>query len=302
MEPKQDAEKATLIKSLEERLRWYQEEATAEEMDVKEIDAILALLEQLRPKEQENMKTAEEAYALFLEQYLPEFEARTGEMVAQSADGKKKVRFFQKRAVRYTVMAATAVVLLFAMLNIGTYATAKKGFFEFLWQGNNGKSFFVTGESMENMGMQGDMGFDMNEIQECSSWDELPEDVLNQVMLPGYIPEEVILNKLWFFGGKYAITLKAFYIDEEKDYGQEHDLQIWIEHYEDANTWQQAIEEEAVFLYEKEIDGKKIFFYQKDEQNIAYFFEGEELYTVLGKVSLNEIEMTVKNLQYREEK
>lgn len=289
MEHKQDIEKEQLIANLKGRLKWYQEEATDDEIDVKEISTILELLEQLEPNTGKEEKTPEEAYALFKEKYLPAYEKRKG----IHTDTSKKVHFFQKKAVRYTAMAAAVIVLLFTVLNIGTYAAARKGFFEFLWQNNSGKSFFVTGETGESMDMQEGMGFDVHGVTEYASWDELPEEVLEQIYVPTYIPEglEMITLECW---GKRVDTLKAFY---KAEIGQK-DLQIWIEHYEEPNTWQQGIQEEAEFLFEEKIDEKNCFFYRYQDEIIAYFFTGTELYTVFGNSISEEIETIVKKMQY----
>lgn len=296
MEQSGNTGKEQLTEELKKRLRWYQEEASDEEVDADEIDAILNLLAQLEPEEQNKGKTEEEAYRLFEEKYLPAFQKRMGTDAEKDGNNGRKRHVMGKKAVRYAAIAAAVVVLLFTALNIGTYAATKKGFFEFIWQNSSGKSFFVTGETTEDMDSREGMGFDMNGIQEYGSWDELPEDVQNRIMMPMYIPENVSLKTLWFWGGKYAVTLKAFYTDNEND------LQIWIEQYEEENTWQQGIIEKPGKLEEK-IIGERKCFYQKDGENIAiYFFDKSELYTIFGTCSIEEIEEVVKNMQYREEK
>lgn len=298
MEQSGNIGKEQLTEELKKRLRWYQEEASDEEVDADEIDAILNLLAQLEPEEQNKGKTEEEAYRLFEEKYLPEFQKRMGEDAERKENTGRKRHIMGKKAVRYAAIAAAVVVLLFTALNIGTYAATKKGFFEFIWQNSSGKSFFVTGETTEDMDSREGMGVDMNGIQEYDSWDELPEDVQNRIMMPMYIPENVSLKTLWFWGGKYAVTLKAFYANDNN----EREMQIWIEHYEDQKTWQQAIQEDAMLLYEKNVNGEECFFYQYEDEVIVYFFAGTDLYTVFGNYSAEEIEQVVKNMQYREEK
>lgn len=297
MEQSGNIGKEQLTEELKKRLRWYQEEASDEEVDADEIDAILNLLAQLEPEEQNKGKTEEEAYRLFEEKYLPEFQKRLGSDAEKDGNNGRKRHVMGKKAVRYAAIAAAVVVLLFTALNIGTYAATKKGFFEFIWQNSSGKSFFVTGETTEDMDSREGMGFDMNGIQEYGSWDELPEDVQNRIMMPAYIPKDKELESIQCWGGKYTITIKACYIDRVA----ESKLQIWIEYYE-PNTWQQGIEEEPGKLEEKVIESRKCYFQQDGEDIAVYFFEGSELYTIFGNCSEEEIENVVKNMQYKDEK
>lgn len=296
MEQSGNTGKEQLTEELKKRLRWYQEEASDEEVDADEIDAILNLLAQLEPEEQNKGKTEEEAYRLFEEKYLPAFQKRMGTDAEKDGNNGRKRHVMGKKAVRYAAIAAAVVVLLFTALNIGTYAATKKGFFEFIWQNSSGKSFFVTGETTEDMDSREGMGFDVHDMAGCTSWGELPNDILKQIMVPSYIPEEVKLEALWYWGGKYTVTAKAFYRSEDN----EREMQIWIEHYEEQNTWQQAIQDDAGEVKEKLIGEKKCFVQQDEEDITIYFFDGSKLYTIFGNCPLEEIEQVVKNMQYIE--
>lgn len=298
MEQSRNTGKEQLAEELRKRLRWYQEEASDGEVDADEIDAILNLLAQLEPETQKEGKTEEEAYRLFEEKYLPEFQKRMGTDAEKDGNAGRKRHIMGKKAVRFAAIAAAVAVLLFTALNIGTYAATKKGFFEFIWQNSSGKSFFVTGETTEDMDSQEGMGFDVNSIQEYGSWDELPEDVQTHIMMPTYIPKDMTLETIRYWGGKYAVSIRAFYADTDK----EKKMMIWIEHYDESNTWQQGIQEDMGELEEKVIGEKKCYV-QRDEEDLSvYFFNGSELYTIFGNCSLENIEQVVQNMQYMEGK
>lgn len=218
-------EKELLREELKQRLKWYQERQTEEEIDEQEIEMILNLLEIMDPlpetEDEEETERAEKAYARFEQNYLPK--------------ERKRGVLRRNKVLRCAVLTAAAVLILFAVLNIGSYASAGVDFFTFLWQGGGGRSFVAVGEDVEGMdGMGTDMTLDcnVNERQEYKAWEELPQDILGQIIVPTEMPEGMELENVYCWSSKYIFTIKAYYTDGDS----KRKIQVWIEKYEEVPT------------------------------------------------------------------
>lgn len=274
--------KEQLAEGLKARLKWYQEEATPEEMDVEEISGILALLEQLAPLEREELPDKEEAYRKFEEQYIEKEDKAERRKTAQ------RKMFWKSRMVRYAVTAAAMILLLFSVLNIGTYAAAKKGFFEFIRQEKDGKSFFVNGDAGN-----AEVEISGYGTTEYDSWEMLIGTIAEQIYVPTYISEDLRMESLTYLKGRYTENIKAVYQDKEK----QRKLHVLVESYDDNYTWQKAIDSEATLLTKKALEEKDCFFYEYQEECYIYFFDGNKLYTIFGNLTIEELEKIVEGME-----
>ncbi len=335
-------EKGRLIEELKKRLAWYQEEASEEECDSEEIEAIVNLLDRLEGTPDREYFTAEKAYSRFEKWYLPEVterpeageektekekakeeknregkagEGKTGEekperektekeKISRKMPETKKKEAGQKARIKkvlhYMAATAAAVLMLFTALNIGTYATAKKSFFELISQSTMGRSFFVTGEGAEDSGSMGeDMGFVAAEEKQYASWEELPAYLSEQICIPAYIPEGMELARISCWKDNMADLVLAVYKDGEISGSQ---VEIWVERYEDESAWQEVVSKEAEFVEQKTVGNRECFFYRYEEENMICFWEKNELYTVSGEGMMEELVKIVKNMQYIDNK
>ncbi len=279
-------EKEQLRKELEQRLRWYHERQTEEEIDVQEIEMILNLLQIMDPlpetEGEEEAEKAEKAYARFEKNYMPK--------------AKKQDILRRNRVLRYAVLTAAAVLVLFAVLNIGTYASVGVDFFTFLWQGGGGRSFVAVGEDVEGMGgMETDMTLDcnVNDRQGYKTWEELPQDILSQIIVPTEMPEGMELENVYCWSSKYIFTIKAYYADEDL----KRRMQVWIEKYEEVPTWQQVVNADATFIEDISVGGRDCKVYTYEDENIIYFYEEGALYTLFGNCSVEEIESVISGME-----
>lgn len=280
MDKNMNLENERLIADLKKRLKWYQEEAKPEEINAKEIEAILTLLDELEPLEVNENDTEEKAYARFEERYF-------SKMPAQNAP-----KNTAKKVWKYIGLTAASIIGLFTILNVGTYATAGKGFFEFITQSTTGRSFFVSGNRQE--GEEETMGLEQTKEGEYGSWEELPPELLEQICVPAYVPEGLTLERISYVCENYTDIVRTIYVDE---LDTDKRMEIWIEEYGDANAWQQGINAEAEFVEERIIEGRECFFYQYEDKIMCYYFEKSQLYTVLGEYEMEEICTVVKNMQ-----
>lgn len=266
-----------LTKVLKKRLKWYQEEATEEEMDPEEISAILALLEKWEESEVP-VPEVSDAYTAFCEHYL--------QAAGHSQPGKRKVY----RILRQTAVAIIVVSVLFLVLNLGTYAAAGQSFFALLWQRDGEKSFAIMGGEDSS---KEDLDISMSGDTYYSSWEELPQETLDRIFVPMYIPEELELSSLTYWGDGYTDMVRASYgFPEGKVI-----LRFWIERYGDFYAWQQDMEEDTEGLVRQEIGGRDCYWQQRKDELLLYFFVGEELYTLQSNLPKQEIEKIAENMQ-----
>lgn len=279
-------EKELLREELKQRLKWYQERQTEKEIDEQEIEMILNLLEIMDPlpetEDEEETERAEKAYARFEQNYLPK--------------ERKRGILRRNKVLRCAVLTAAAVLILFAVLNIGTYASAGVDFFTFLWQGGGGRSFVAVGEDVEGMdGMGTDMTLEcnVNDRQGYKTWKELPQDILSQIIVPTEMPEGMELENVYCWSSKYIFTIKAYYADEDL----KRRMQVWIEKYAEVPTWQQVVNADATFIEDISVGGRDCKVYTYEDENIIYFYEEGALYTLFGSCSAEEIESVISGME-----
>lgn len=277
-------EKELLREELKQRLKWYQERQTEEEIDEQEIEMILNLLEIMDPlpetEDEKETERAEKAYARFEQNYLPK--------------ERKRGVLRRNKVLRCAVLTAAAVLILFAVLNIGTYASAGVDFFTFLWQDGGGRSFVAVGEDVEGMAVEDEgMSYDSNDVAEFSSWDDLSEEVRGQILIPTEVPEDMKLTRLRILGGKYMSTANAVYENEDG----KRKIQIWIEKFSVRPTWQQVVNADATFIEDISVDGRDCKVYTYEDEIIIYFYDEGALYTLFGSCSAEEIESVISGME-----
>ena len=218
-----------LIEELYERLWWYTYEASEEEFDEKEVDAITRLLDVLEPvhddqayepgadaalkrfwerygEEEENASVSSEAdtfasaEAAAEEDDTEHRELHAEEMPAaetSAAETAKTVKTSAKpgrgskwrKRLIRIAIGAAACVVLLVSVNVGSYALRKKSFFEIVREEVGRTEITVTGNT-EGMESTTDEGI------ECSSWTEAEELIGENILEPTFIPEGYELKSL----------------------------------------------------------------------------------------------------------
>lgn len=297
-----EQEKEQLQRELQARLERHQEQTEMGEADFAEIKMLLRLLQQLDPLPESD---AARAYQNFEQQYLPKLQEETaadeqgqdgtageqtqGRAVSgrmQKKAGRVQGRDVRRRLLRFGGMAAAMILLLFAVLNVGTYASTGVDFFTFLRQGGIGRSFVALGEDGQQSGEAAEgMGYGSNNAAEYASWEELPEEVKEQILIPEKSPEDMSISGLRYWGGKYNFTVNAIYQSGD---GREK-LQVWIERYSQRPTWQSVVNPEAEFEGEEQIGEQLCQVYTYQDEVMVFFYRETELYTVFGNCTRQEI-------------
>lgn len=289
-----------LIEGLEKRLLWYREEASADEFDADEVDAICTMLLKLSP-EGKPRKTKEEAYQNILQQIDLEGENSEGKE-AEKADGKrtddekaaaeerveksagdgsgKGQRFFVgKRGLRAAVIFLAAAGVL-ASLNMVSYARENKSLFTMILER-------VGWLEIEKEATVEDTDFDVARSVKkfYDSWAELDLEIKEKIKVPGYIPEGYYLYGIKHWNIDDREILKAEYYDQ----GNGH-LLIEITLRKDHEYhYRETLMDEQICTLLSEYSDENRFYYEYEDEYICIVFAGDSSYRIEGNIPLDEM-------------
>ncbi len=283
-----------LIKQLENRLDWLTSQP-AEDMDEEEIENILNLLDTLKPLPGENTFNPEEAFECLEKDYLhnPEkleqaseeadrvelitvLREKTENIEPKHTDIKKHRRF---RVLKNVGIAAAIMILVFSGLNLATYATAKKGLFDLIINRKNTMSNMYVGD--------GDMGmnYEVHDKEVYTSWDEVPDEAKEGILLPGYLPEGMELEEIKICGD-YPQRIEVRYINcnNFSEYVRISVRQFEAEKIKDEITYPQAEYSDTEI-----INAVEYHIYKLEDENLIFFVQGDNIYYVYSTLPIEEI-------------
>lgn len=265
-----------LIEELERRLCWYRDEATGEEFDVEEVDAICTMLQKLSPEEEPH-RSKEEVYRNIME--LVREEERDS-CDRDAGDDRKKRIPFRKRGCRAAVIFIAVFGAALLSLNMVTYARGDKSLFRMILE-RVGVVEIVKEDSLE------EVGADNNEQIKSfyDSWAELDNEVKSKIAVPGYIPDGYSLYgiKYWDFSNRKNI---------QADYYNEENKHILIEITllkSDAKEYREMRMDENVCMLLPEYSDEDTLYYQYEDEYICMIFLGNNFYRISGNISLEEM-------------
>ena len=310
MAEKKDAHDEKLIEELYERLWWYTHEATDEEFDEKEVDAITRLLDILEPVYDDPVYAGGPAAALqrFRERYgetetdapsaggdlramdtataaseepaaavpAPAVVSAAGTVSGKhgrKASGRRRGGW-RRIAVRIGIGLAACLVLL-VTVNVGCYAIKEKSFFEIVREGVGRTEITVTG-NVEGVEIE-------DTFVKCSSWDQAERIVEEKILKPDYIPEGYELESLEV---QNDIELKKIIVgryENEEGYFIILRISVYREEFvEDATQYDQNWE-----TLDGEILGQEEYLYRKDDTFEIFFSRGKCLYYVSNNENID---------------
>lgn len=306
-----------LIEELYERLWWYTYEASEEEFDEKEVDAITRLLDVLEPvhddqayepgadaalkrfwerygEEEENASVSSEAdtfdsaeaaaeeddteYRELHAEEMPAAETSAAE-TAKTVKTSAKPGRGSKWRKRFIRVAigAAACVVLLVSVNVGSYALRKKSFFEIVREEVGRTEITVTG-NMEEFEKETD------DVVECSSWAEVEEIVGEDILEPTYVPDGYRLVNISIQRIEFKQIVSARYIDE-----YDHYIRIRIDVYDESYRRDFSQYDEGWEYIEENNTGYEEQYYKKNEEIEAFFAKNKSIYYVLGNDNIEVI-------------
>lgn len=283
-----------LIKQLENRLDWLTSQP-AGDMNEEEIENILNLLDTLKPLPGENTFNPEEAFERLEKDYLHNPEKL--EQASEEADRTELIAALREKAVdiepkntaikkhrRFRVLknvgiAAAIMILVFSGLNLATYATAKKGLFDLIINRKNTMSNMYVGD--------GDMGmnYEVHDKEVYTSWDEVPDEAKEGILLPGYLPEGMELVEIKIFGS-HPQRIEARYKNgnNSKQY-----IRISVRQFETEKIKDEITYPKAEYSDTEIINSVEYHIYKLEDENLIFFIKGDNIYYVYSTLPIEEI-------------
>lgn len=273
-----------LIAELERRLYWYREEASEEEFDAEEVDAICVMLQKLSPLEGPRMskeevrrniiKRIEEEDGLEGADDVPEGLDADRADSAEKTDGKdeksekkggKKRHLFRKSGYRAAILFVAVFGAALLSLNMVTYAREDKSLFTMIME-RVGWVDIVKETTEEEIGINRN-----SEIETfCNSWTELDSEVKSKIEVPEYIPDDYELYGIYYYSFINRKWVRAKYYNK----GNGHllvEITLWED--EDRAYWESAMDE----------NGHKLLTEYSDENTLYYEYEDEYICMVSMK-------------------
>lgn len=310
-----------LIKQLENRLDWLTSQP-AEDMNEEEIENILNLLDTLKPLPGANTFNPEEAFERLEKDYLHNPEKL--EQASEEADRAELIATLREKAVdaanpakqntsekampipveeseteaestekkhaavmkhrRFRVLknvgiAAAIMILVFSGLNLATYATAKKGLFDLIINRKNTMSNMYVGD--------GDMGmnYEVHDKEVYTSWDEVPDEAKEGILLPGYLPEGMELVEIKIFGN-HPQRIEARYknCNNSSQY-----VRISVRQFETEKIKDEITYPKEEYSDTEIINSVEYHIYKLEEENLIFFIKGDNIYYVYSTLPIEEI-------------
>ncbi len=277
-----------LIEQLEERLDWYTREASDEEFDAEDVEAICTVLRKLSP-EPEPFTPKEQAYQNLLERIAEEENksAKEEETKAGQAEPEKVIKF--RRAGRRKLKAAVffGVIILavwILSLNMVTYATARKSLFRVIMDGFREIEVRGNEDAMTEINEYSNQFYD--------SWADLDSEIKKVIKVPGYIPEGFKLYSVEKMNNKSYTVIKADYYDGGNGYLC-FEITLWesetgnyYERYKMKDTWNLL----------EEYSGEQTVYYQYDSKYMSIFIIDNCVYKITGNTTVEEIIKITENM------
>lgn len=288
-----------LIGELERRLLWYREEASEDEFDADEVDAICTMLLKLSPVKTP-YRTKEETYQnimrqISLEEERPEEKAeetdgkkpdagekaaaRSAETSAGHNGGRRRRFFAGKRGLRAAVIFLAAAGVL-ASLNMVSYARENKSLFTMILE-RVGVLKIV--KDPEEEGLTVDAGWTTGEFYD--SWAELEPEIKERTRVPGYIPEGYSLYGIRYWKHTNKETLQSNYYDQ----GSGHilfEITLWESN---PDQYRENKIDESIYVLIPEYSDENTLYYAYEDEYICMVFMENSFYRVSGNITLKEM-------------
>lgn len=289
-----------LIEELERRLCWYRDEATEEEFDAEEVDAICVMLQKLSPIKEPHMGK-DEAYRNIMRRIQEEDGAEKADAPGEDGDtekpdspkrtdgrkkkfekgdGKKKRYFSERRGLRVAVLFIAVFGAALLSLNMVTYAREDKSLFTMILE-RVGLVEIVKEETIEGTLINGELITNMF----FESWSELDREIKSRINVPRYIPKGYSLYGIRCFEYNNRKKVQADYYD-----GENKHLLISITLWEDnSDQYRESAVDEKAYTLLSEYSDRNTLYYAHEDEYICMTSIGNSFYRISGNITLEEL-------------
>lgn len=270
-------------KYLENRLRRYVYDQ--KELEVEEVKNIVQRLNEMEPEEPLDKAAMWERIQEASKEEMPMETGVTEKLVAEAADvfipengktepAKKEHAGGTKRRRRFTrpvIVAAALVAAVFVGANIGTYATEKMNVFQYVGEMRNGTAFRVSGDAPM-------MGKD-KEIDTYYSWNEVPNEYREYLIIPQGIPKDMELYSIRVHNEGTYEWLQVCYLNDKGE--QNINIDVRINQNQEFTFGNLSSEQGYKLLSKEMVDDWLINYYSGVQENTFAEFVNETCYYII---------------------
>ncbi len=299
-----------LIEKLEERLKWYYGEATEEEFDADEVEAICTVLDKLRPieEEPEDMDAVYEKLMARIREENADGEPEDNPFIGKEEElGKLRawikeedteedagnVRPFGRRKTakpaKHRMRIRAAIIIGIGILGAGilslnnyTKTSANKSLFTLIMEE-------VGSVYIEKVGEQPKESLDENgKTQETfDSWSDLDSEIKSKIMVPEYIPEGYTLYNIECSYLKNQVAVWADYYNKTGGH-LFFEINIW-ENVEKPYIAKMVDEEGRELLSEYSDEDTLYYYWEEEKEYICVISMEDSYYKIVGNIELEEM-------------
>lgn len=286
-----------LINDLYEKLHWYTFEASDEQFDAEEVDAIVQLLDVLEPMKEDPRFPPDPAAARerFDRRFGVEEDAAGEVDIVSEAEtdgvkaGRKRGWKRKKFLIRLGVGVAACIVLMLSV-NVGSYALKQKSFFEIVVEEVWRMKITVTGN-------EDALTAENENIIEFSSWHEVEDYLETDLLEPEYIPPNYVFDKITVTKSGARTALFALYSNNVSN----TNLQIKVDIFEGKYSERALMNDKNWILLDNvdDIFGSKYYISEKYKCVRGIFTEENKIYILLCQESIEELKKIIESMKYR---
>lgn len=291
---------SNLIAELERRLYWYREEASEEEFDAEEVDAICVMLQKLSPREGPRM-SKEEVRRNIMKRIAEEDGAESADGFSESVDaekldsakrtggskkesgkgGRKKKRYFsERRGLRAAVLFIAVFGAALLSLNMVTYAREDKSLFTMILE-RVGVLEIVKDTSAE------EVITDFSEKSEVfyDSWADLDKEIKSRIAVPEYVPIGYELYGINYYNLGNREKVKVNYYNSKDGH-----IVISITLWENADrAYREMSMDEESYILLSEYSDENTLYYEYEDEYICMISMENGFYRISGNIALDEM-------------
>lgn len=296
---------SSLIAELERRLYWYREEASEEEFDAEEVDAICVMLQKLSPMEKPRM-SKEEVRRNIMKRVQEEDGVEDADGFSASVDGDgadraektdgaekanrkvkksekgggKKRRLFRKSGYRAAALFIAVFGAALVSLNMVTYAREDKSLFTMILE-RVGLVEIVKDASAER-----EFLYENDNIKTFyDNWGELDSELKSKIIVPQYIPNDFVLYGIRYYNLNDRDKVRADYYDKEDGH-----LVITITLWKDTlDQYREMTMDEKTCILLPEYSDENTLYYEYEDEYICMTSVEKNFYRISGNISLEKL-------------
>lgn len=293
---------SSFIAELERRLYWYREEASEEEFDAEEVDAICVMLQKLSPLEGPRM-SREEVRRNIMKRIQEEDGPDSADSSPDSADadepdrtdraektdrkdrksekGDGKRRYiFRKSGYRAAALFIAVFGAALLSLNMVTYAREDKSLFTMIME----RVGFV--KIVKDASAESEFLYENDNIKTFyDNWGELDSELKSKITVPQFIPSNYELYGISYYKLNNRDKVTANYYDK-KDGHLVISITLWEEK---DRAYRESTMDERTYVLIPEYSDENTLYYEYEDEYICMVSMKNVFYRISGNIELEEM-------------